>query len=116
LSSREPTDDERQQSPDTSIIIDSIDNFRCNAFVSAHSMTTIQVLGLGRCDAVRQRTRVGARQLGLDAPVENVEDVAEIVRLGVMSAPALVPDGRVLVAGGVPSVDQVRELLAAAGE
>ena len=81
-------------------------------------MTTIQVLGLGcrRCDALRQTTRVGARQLGLDAPVEKVEDFAEIVRLGVMSDPALVLDGRVLVAGGVPSVDQVRELLAAAGE
>jgi small redox-active disulfide protein 2 len=81
-------------------------------------MTAIQVLGLGcrHCDALRQRTRVAAGQLGLDAPVENVEDFAEIVRLGVMSAPALVLDGRVLVAGSVPSVDQVRELLAAAGE
>ena len=81
-------------------------------------MTAIQVLGLGcrRCDALRQTTRVAAGQLGLDAPVEKVEDFAEIVRLGVMSVPALVRDGRVLVAGSVPSVDQVRELLAAAGE
>ena len=86
--------------------------------MSALSLTTIQVLGLGlgRCDAVRQRTRVGARQRGLDAPVENVEDVAEIVRLGVISAPALVLDGRVLVTLGVPSVDHVRELSAPAGQ
>ncbi len=81
-------------------------------------MTTIHVLGLLRCrccDPVRRTTRLAARQLGLDALVEKVEEFAESVCLGVMSASALVRDGRVLLAGGVPSVDQVRELLAPAG-
>lgn len=37
-----------------------------------------------------------------------------MARLGVMSTPALAVDGRVLMAGTVPSVDQVKALLATA--
>jgi small redox-active disulfide protein 2 len=77
---------------------------------------TIQVLGPGcrRCEALHQTTLTAARQLGLDAPVEQMHDYAEMARLGVMSTPALALDGRVLMSGSVPSVDQVRELLATA--
>ncbi len=37
-----------------------------------------------------------------------------MARMGVMGTPALALDGRVLVTRRVPSVDKVRELLAAA--
>lgn len=85
--------------------------------MSARPGTVIQVLGLGcgRCHAVHQIARAPVARLELDAPVEKVEDVAEIVHLGVMSTPALVLDGRVGVAGSVASVEQVRWLGAAAG-
>lgn len=77
---------------------------------------TIQVLGPGcaRCHALHQNTLAAAQQLGLGTPVEECHDYLEMARLGVMSTPALALDGRVLMSGGVPSVDQVRELLATA--
>jgi small redox-active disulfide protein 2 len=77
---------------------------------------TIQILGPGckRCAALQQTAITAASQLGLDASVEKIEDYAEMARLGVMSTPALAVDGRVLSAGSVPSVRQVRDLLAAA--
>jgi small redox-active disulfide protein 2 len=79
-------------------------------------MTTIQVLGPGckRCAALHRATIAAADQLGLDTPVETIHDYAEMARLGVMSTPALAVDGRVLLSGSVPSVEQVRELLAGA--
>ena len=77
----------------------------------------IQVLGPGckRCEALYRTTCVAVDQLGLGTPVEKIEDYAEMARLGLMSTPALVFDGRVLVAGSVPSVDHVRELLSTVG-
>jgi small redox-active disulfide protein 2 len=75
---------------------------------------TIQVLGPGckRCAALHQNTVAAAAQLGIDTPVEQIHDYAEMARLGIMSTPALAVDGRVLMAGNVPSADLVRELLA----
>jgi small redox-active disulfide protein 2 len=79
---------------------------------------TIQVLGPGckRCAALHENTIAAAEQLGLDTPVEKIHDYAEMARLGIMSTPALAVDGHVLTAGSVPSVDLVRQLLAAATE
>jgi small redox-active disulfide protein 2 len=76
---------------------------------------TIQVLGPGckRCAALHQNTIAAAQQLGIDTPVEKIHDYAEMARLGIMSTPALAVDGRVVMAGNVPSVDVVRRLLAA---
>ena len=77
---------------------------------------TIQVLGPGcrRCAALHKNTIAAAEQLGLDTPVETIHDYAEMARLGIMSTPALAVDGRVISSGSVPSVDLVRQLLAAA--
>ncbi len=77
---------------------------------------TIQVLGPGcmRCHALYQTTEEAVEQLGLDTPVEKIHDYLEMARLGLQSTPALVLDGRVLMSGSVPSVEEVRELLASA--
>ena len=77
---------------------------------------TIQVLGPGckRCAALHQNTIAAAQQLGIDTPVEQIHDYAEMARLGIMSTPALAVDGRVISSGTVPSADLVRKLLAAA--
>ena len=77
-------------------------------------MTTVQVLGPGckRCDALAAVTRDAVDQLGLDASVEKVTDYAELARLGVMSTPALAIDGHVAIAGQVPDVEKVKQLLA----
>ena len=53
-------------------------------------------------------------RLGLDASVEKVEDLMDIVRLGVMSAPSLMVDGKLVLSGRVAGVDQIAALLSAA--
>ncbi len=73
----------------------------------------IQVLGTGcaKCKQLTANAERAVAELGLQATVEKVEDVREIRRLGVMTTPALVVDGKVRVAGKVLTPEAVMELL-----
>lgn len=73
----------------------------------------VKILGSGcaNCDALEQATRTALTQAGLDATVEHVTDYPSIAAYGVMSTPALVVDEQVVLAGRVPTVAQVAQLL-----
>ena len=73
----------------------------------------IQVLGEGceKCSQLYENTKAAVEQLGLDATVEKVEDLMEIVRLGVMTAPSLLVDGRLVVSGQVATTKAIVKLL-----
>jgi small redox-active disulfide protein 2 len=74
----------------------------------------IKVLGPGcnNCKNLERVTRQAIDALGLDATIEKVTDYPTIVGYGVMSTPALVVDERLVLSGRVPSVGQLRVLLA----
>ncbi len=73
----------------------------------------IQVLGTGcsKCNQLMSRTVNAVNELGLDIEVEKVSDINEIVAFGIMTIPALVVDGKVLVRGNVPKLDDLKELI-----
>jgi small redox-active disulfide protein 2 len=73
----------------------------------------IEVLGPGcaNCVTLEQRTRDALAQLGEEATIEKVTDTARIMGYGVMTTPALVLDGKVVVSGRVPTVNHLTELL-----
>ncbi len=73
----------------------------------------IQVLGPGcaRCKQLFSNTQTAVIQGNIDADVEKVEDIAIIMKHGVMSTPALVVDGVVKVSGKVPSVEELKKIL-----
>ena len=73
----------------------------------------IKVLGEGcdRCSQLYENTIAAVEQLGLQAEVEKVEELMEIVKLGVMTAPSLLVDGRLVVSGQVASVKTIVQLL-----
>ena len=50
-------------------------------------------------------------ELGLAADVRKVEDLVEMVRMGIMSVPALVVDGRTVSAGRSLRKKQILQLL-----
>lgn len=74
----------------------------------------IQVLGTGcaKCKTLTANAEAAVRELGLDAKVEKVEDVREIMKFGVMTTPALVLDGKVKVVGKVLPSNAIKEMLA----
>lgn len=73
----------------------------------------IKVLGAGceNCGNLYDNTVQAVEELGIDATVEKVEDLIEIVKLGVMSAPALMVDGKLLVGGRVPKTKELKKIL-----
>lgn len=73
----------------------------------------IKVLGTGcpKCRSLEKVTREAVDEAGIAASVTKVEDIVEIMNYGVMTTPALVVNGKVLVKGKVPSVAEIRTLL-----
>lgn len=77
-------------------------------------MHKIQVLGPGcqKCQVLYERTRQAAQEVGLECEIEKVSDLEAILSFGILSTPSLVVDGTVRVNGRVPTVAQLKELLA----
>ena len=73
----------------------------------------IKVLGTGctKCKSLEQATREAIAKTGVEANVTKVEDILEIMQYGIMSTPALVVDGQIVVKGRVPSVDEISKIL-----
>ena len=73
----------------------------------------IQVLGTGcpKCKKLAEAAQAAIEELGLDAVIEKVTDLNEIMKFGVMLTPALAVDGNVKVMGKVPTVEDVKGML-----
>lgn len=74
----------------------------------------IKVLGPGcnNCMRLEANTREALGALGRTATIEKVTDYRQITGYGIMSTPGLVVDGAVVSSGRVPSVDDLKRLLA----
>ncbi len=75
----------------------------------------IQVLGPGcaKCKQLAANAQKAVLELDLDATVEKVEDVREIMKFRVLSTPALVVDGTVKSLGRVLTPEAIKDLLRA---
>ncbi len=73
----------------------------------------IKILGTGcpKCKTLEKMTRDVVYQTGVQANIEKVEDIMEIMRYGVMSTPALVVDGVVVVKGRIPSTEEIKKAI-----
>ena len=76
-------------------------------------MKKIQILGTGcpKCKMLTANAEAAVKALGVDATVEKVEKIADIMKFGVMMTPALVVDGQVKSAGKVLSTEEIGKLL-----
>jgi small redox-active disulfide protein 2 len=77
-------------------------------------MKKIVVLGPGcpRCEQLASATRLAADQLGIDYELEKLTDIKQFAGYGLMMTPGLVVDGRLRVQGKVPSLDELKAMLA----
>jgi small redox-active disulfide protein 2 len=76
-------------------------------------MKTIQILGPGcpKCKQLFANAEAAIHAAGVEARVEKVEKIVDIMKFGVMSTPALVVDGAVKSVGRVLSPDQIQQHL-----
>ena len=73
----------------------------------------IQILGTGcpKCKQLSENAETAAKELGIDFELEKVTSITDIMSFGVMMTPALVIDGEVKIAGKVPQVEEIKELI-----
>lgn len=73
----------------------------------------VEILGTGctKCKTLEELVKETIDSLGLDAEVIKVTDINKIIEYGVMLTPALVIDGKVRVAGRLPSRQEVEDQL-----
>ncbi|MBC8388866.1 MAG: TM0996/MTH895 family glutaredoxin-like protein [Actinobacteria bacterium] len=73
----------------------------------------IQILGSGcpKCRQTEANAREAVKKLGIDAAIEKVMDINQIIDFGVTVTPALAVDGDVKFSGKIPSVEEIEEVL-----
>lgn len=76
-------------------------------------MKKIEILGSGcpKCNKLEELSRKAADELGIEYDVRKVKDINTIMDYGIMITPALVVDGEVKVAGKVPTLEEVKDLI-----
>ena len=75
-------------------------------------MKNIKILGTG-CPKCKKTTRLveeAVKESGLEASVEKVEDIMEIMKYNILSTPAVVIDEEVTIKGRVPTKSELVEL------
>ena len=77
-------------------------------------MKKIQILGTGcpKCKQLAENAEAAAKALGIEYVLEKVTDIRAIMTFNVMFTPTLVVDGEVKATGKVPSVDEIKAMLA----
>lgn len=73
----------------------------------------IKVLGTGckNCKKTEENAKEALAELGIEATVEKVESMEDIIAYGVMKTPALVIDEKVVIMGRIPSVKDIKKVL-----
>jgi len=69
----------------------------------------IEILGTGcpKCKKLNELTEEVINELSVPAEIIKVTDINKIINYGVMVTPALVIDGDVMVAGKIPSKEEI---------
>jgi small redox-active disulfide protein 2 len=77
----------------------------------------IQILGTGcaRCKDLTASAEKAVQELGLNVEIERVTEIGDIMKFQILMTPGLVVDGQVKAAGRVPSVEEIKQMLATAG-
>ena len=77
-------------------------------------MKTLQILGTGcsKCERLTEQVEQAAKELGIEHQIEKVTDIEQIISFGVMMTPALAVDGQVKAAGNIPSLEELKRLMA----
>ena len=73
----------------------------------------IEILGRGcsKCKELEKRAKNAASKLGLKVDIEHIYDMDKIIERNIFVTPALSIDGKVVISGKVPSVEELLSLI-----
>ena len=78
-------------------------------------MVKIEVFGVGcpKCRKTEENCKQAVKELGIKAEVTHIYDQVEMLKRGITDNPSLVIDGKLVVSGRVPEVQEIKKLLGA---
>ena len=81
-----------------------------------YELLRAQVLGTGcaKCKTLYETVKKAVAETGIDALVEKVEDIEQIMAFEILMMPGLVIDGEVKTAGRLPNIEEVKKMILAA--
>jgi small redox-active disulfide protein 2 len=73
----------------------------------------IKILGTGcpNCQKLEANTKQALEELKLEAKIEKIIEIQDIMSYGVMGTPALVVDEKVEVSGRIPDISEIKTIL-----
>ncbi len=73
----------------------------------------VQILGTGcaRCKLLTANAEKAVQNLGLQAEIEKVMEISEILKFQILMTPGLAINGKVKSAGRVPTPEEIRQML-----
>ena len=74
----------------------------------------IKVLGPGCANCVKMEdlAKTAVKELGIEAKIEKITDIAQIAMHGILSTPGLIVNGKIKHSGKpLPSLEKVKELI-----
>lgn len=72
-------------------------------------MLSVKILGTGckKCQALENKVREIVAQNKIDASIEKVSEIQDIINYGIMMTPGLVVNGKVVSSGIIPKDEQI---------
>ena len=76
-------------------------------------MKIVKILGAGcaKCKQTEAIVREAIEKFGIEADVQKVEDIQQIIQYNILSTPAVVVDEVVKLKGSVPTINDIKEIL-----
>ena len=73
----------------------------------------IEVLGPGchKCHNTEENVKKALSELNKQAEVVKVTDISVMIDKGIMQTPALIINGKIIVQGKIPTVEQLKEII-----
>ena len=73
----------------------------------------IEIVGPGcpRCISTENNVKEALKQLGKEAEVEHIFDIAEFAKRGVMFTPAVIIDGEIVTSGKIPTIEELKDII-----
>lgn len=73
----------------------------------------IKVLGGGcaSCKKLHETAQAAVKELGIEADILYITDMAQIMQTGIMSTPGLIINGKVKSTGRVPKLKEVKQMI-----
>ncbi len=76
-------------------------------------MKTIKILGTGcpNCIKLENNVKAAIEKMGIEANIEKITDIADIMTYDIMSTPGLVINEKLVSSGKINKVDEIISLL-----